>query len=1036
MPAVKEITNILLTVLLIFATGLNAQEERQLSHIFTGYVSGHTDSVLTALGYTGESDRLTDISSTAGFPMENSRPTNLRHQESDHPLQSFSATTSGKRQTANLKWQQKFGSNALPAADIAGDVVGLSNGYVVVGSSDGGESGVDMITARYSQSGELIWRQQWGTASRIDKAIKASTDAAGNILVCGVSSDGAGESRLVIINYDLSGRLLWSETWLPETAIEAFPVDVVETDDGHISICGTLQFAEMGKLFLLKISDIGVLQWSAQYDNPVGKAVHVSAMTIGREGSLILTGYRANSLYMADLMVLNYNLHGELQWQFIREAQGNNFGVSVATDHRDQIYVAGFGETEIPGYANSVVLAIDHDGNMIWERLLDHSRLTIAQEIFVAGESLQIAGYLRDPDLASRPFTARYSLEGDREYIKSPGLPGALSATPHHYAFDDDGSCYFTATLKLPGNQPAVAAGRISSSGELVWSRRRKFIADQPIVPAAIDVTGGLYIAASTYGDHDWDYLGLAFDQDGILLGESLFNGDNKSIDATEVVQVDYAGDIIVAANSYRGAGRWQPILLKYSPAGKLLWAWESANNDWQSEFARDVLIDHENGIWVAGYVQGWQTSRNISLRKISTNGRLLMHRVFEKEGYQTPVKLRPGYDGHIQLAGTYVQQNGNVDCLLLNIDREGMLVWEYLFDTPGPGNDFVRDFAVDSEGNSTLVGYQTTYRNQTDIMVFQLDREGQLRWQKQLNGTGNGIDQANAVVADVTGNIYIAATLTELNDLPSAAVYKFSRDGDQLMLLNESRTQKSYDQGMTIAIAPERGFYLAGVSFEPGMNREVFVNYYALNGERFWRVADPVDPAEVPQIRSMFLSASGNLKMLYTHGSASGASGSTIFGLDHAGQTVWRTKTPAGNQPRITWAAMTENEIGQPIAVGSTGSVHWQKVLVSSFCLPNKEVTVDVDHRADPIDLGKSLPYPNPFNPQTHFTVNLQNRQNVRLAIFNIIGQRVAQIVNSDYPAGRHEITWDARDYASGVYFYQLQVGSRTAAGRLLLTR
>jgi hypothetical protein len=66
---------------------------------------------------------------------------------------------------------------------------------------------------------------------------------------------------------------------------------------------------------------------------------------------------------------------------------------------------------------------------------------------------------------------------------------------------------------------------------------------------------------------------------------------------------------------------------------------------------------------------------------------------------------------------------------------------------------------------------------------------------------------------------------------------------------------------------------------------------------------------------------------------------------------------------------------------------------------------------------------YPNPFNPSTTIRYVLPHRSHVVLTVFNIVGQRVAELVNGDVDAGEHEVRFNASQLASGVYFYRLQL-------------
>lgn len=64
---------------------------------------------------------------------------------------------------------------------------------------------------------------------------------------------------------------------------------------------------------------------------------------------------------------------------------------------------------------------------------------------------------------------------------------------------------------------------------------------------------------------------------------------------------------------------------------------------------------------------------------------------------------------------------------------------------------------------------------------------------------------------------------------------------------------------------------------------------------------------------------------------------------------------------------------------------------------------------------------YPNPFNPQTTIKFDLAKASNVKLEVFNSIGQLVQTIYNGFKPAGYYEATFNAANLTSGIYFYRL---------------
>ena len=84
---------------------------------------------------------------------------------------------------------------------------------------------------------------------------------------------------------------------------------------------------------------------------------------------------------------------------------------------------------------------------------------------------------------------------------------------------------------------------------------------------------------------------------------------------------------------------------------------------------------------------------------------------------------------------------------------------------------------------------------------------------------------------------------------------------------------------------------------------------------------------------------------------------------------------------------------------------------------------------------------YPNPFNPQTVIHYDLLVRSHLKLSVYNIMGQKVATLVDGQRSAGSYSIVWDGKntkgeDLASGIYFYRMETDRVVQTRKLILMR
>jgi len=121
-----------------------------------------------------------------------------------------------------------------------------------------------------------------------------------------------------------------------------------------------------------------------------------------------------------------------------------------------------------------------------------------------------------------------------------------------------------------------------------------------------------------------------------------------------------------------------------------------------------------------------------------------------------------------------------------------------------------------------------------------------------------------------------------------------------------------------------------------------------------------------------------------------------------------------------------------------ANNTVAFSNNIVGNFFILTGDSPTSVENATDPIveDFALLQNYPNPFNPSTSIEFYIGERSNVSLSVFNILGQKVAELVNEQMEPGNYNVRFDASGLSSGVYLYQLKTNEATIVKKMQLLK
>ncbi len=257
--------------------------------------------------------------------------------------------------------------------------------------------------------------------------------------------------------------------------------------------------------------------------------------------------------------------------------------------------------------------------------------------------------------------------------------------------------------------------------------------------------------------------------------------------------------------------------------------------------------------------------------------------------------------------------------------------------------------------------------------------------WVARYGAPGGGSAGGSDLAVDSSGNVCVTGYTHASNEEDAGyATIKYDTDGTELWVATYDGTAGDDDAASSIVLDGDGNIYVTGTSWELGTERDYTILKYDEAGAQVWGAHYDGPESSTDRSHDIALDGAGNV---YVTGMSENAGTNRDF-------------------TTIKYAPMAGVE----------------------------------DESATGMRLAPARP--NPFTADTalHFEIGDPDRW-ATLAIYNVRGQLVKTLVDSDVPGGRHTARWDGTDSrgepaAAGVYLARLEAGAETTTRRVVLTR
>ena len=433
----------------------------------------------------------------------------------------------------------------------------------------------------------------------------------------------------------------------------------------------------------------------------------------------------------------------------------------------------------------------------------------------------------------------------------------------------------------------------------------------------------------------------------------------------------------------------------------------------------------NDGGYIITGDTKSYGTGLNdIWLIKTNSFGDTLWTKTFGgTEDDNASCVIETIYGGYLIFGETVSYGPTYWKAWLIKTNENGDTSWTKLI---GTGRHyFIQEGLQLSDGDYVFVGYtKATGASQEDIWFVKTDASGDILWTNTFGGIEGDISQSMDITND--GGFIIAASSKSFSSGDyDCWLIKTDYTGDTVWtkVIGGSNDDHIY----SVRHTSDNGFILAGGTRSFGVLNSYFNLWLVktdFKGDTLWTRTFGGDQNEyAPSVNE----TSDGAYIVTGYSSL----GTWIIKIDAQGDTLW-TKT-------LGWGGGTHIE--QTTDEGYIILVYdWDNSTLSDIYLvklapdPNDVEPLETGRIPDNYTLKQN--YPNPFNPITTIEFGIPESENVKLSIYNLLGEPVEVLVDRYLTAGNYKVEWNANKQRSGVYFYQIQAGEFTQTNKMILMK
>ncbi|MCB0724462.1 MAG: SBBP repeat-containing protein [Ignavibacteriae bacterium] len=409
-------------------------------------------------------------------------------------------------------WVKQYNGTA-DGYDYAESIVtdDAGNSYVI-GSSDSTGLG-DIVTIKYSPSGTMLWVKKYdGTAHGDDRGIAITMDDSSNVYVTGYSEGIGTAIDIVTIKYSSSGETKWVSRFDGAMHMTESPYCITLDGAGNVYVGGSgpSMPGESFDFLTLKYTPSGGFGWVRYFDRPIpGGAEHPTAIT-AHGSAIYITGISVAPGFMDLVYTVGYSASGDTLFEtpYSGTGLGGRKASSIAVSPiTGAIYVCGheYSGSPVEGI-NYLTIKYSPSGMVTWAKHYNgtDSDVDEATKIAVdATESIYVTGFSSGISSAYDYVTIKYSAMGDTIWTARYNNSEDGDDRAEDIKVDASGNVYVTGWSRDFGSRYDYLTVKYSPTGSLLWDIRHDATSatiDSKAFALGLDAMGNVYVTGVSNG--------------------------------------------------------------------------------------------------------------------------------------------------------------------------------------------------------------------------------------------------------------------------------------------------------------------------------------------------------------------------------------------------------------------------------------------------------------------------------------------------------------------------------------------------------